>query len=153
MKNLSSLTRAWPHCCAALFSPAPARRKPTRSFPTTSSSRAASASGFDCVNNESFGFDTLILKENNLRIFFNDTSVSAGFPANDWRLVANDSASGGANMFAIEDATAGRNLFAVTAGAPDQLAVRRQRRPGGLAQFGTAARFAHDDQQHPGDPP
>ena len=74
--------------------------------------------GFDCVNNESFGFDTIILKENNLRIFFNDTSVSAGFPANDWRLVANDSGSGGANFFAIEDATAGRNIFTVTAGAP-----------------------------------
>ena len=74
--------------------------------------------GLDCVNNESFGFDTIILKENNLRIFFNDTSVSAGFPANDWRLIANDSASGGANFFAIEDSTAGRNIFSVTAGAP-----------------------------------
>ena len=74
--------------------------------------------GFDCVNGESFGFDTLILKENNLRIFFNDTSTNAGFPANDWRLVANDSGSGGANFFAIEDATAGRNVFTVTAGAP-----------------------------------
>ena len=30
--------------------------------------------GFDCVNNESFGFDTIRLKENNLRIKFEDTS-------------------------------------------------------------------------------
>ena len=47
--------------------------------------------GLDCVNNESFGFDTLRLKENNTRIKFDDTSSSAGFPANDWMLSANDS--------------------------------------------------------------
>jgi hypothetical protein len=73
--------------------------------------------GLDCVNNESFGFDTIILKENNLRIFFNDTSVLAGFPTNDWRVVINDSASGGANFFAIEDSTATRQVFKVSAGA------------------------------------
>ena len=31
--------------------------------------------GLDCVNNESFGFDTIRLKENNTRIKFEDTSV------------------------------------------------------------------------------
>ena len=75
--------------------------------------------GFDCVNNENFGFDTIILKENNTRILFNDTSVQAGFPANDWRLIANDSANGGANLFAIEDATAARRLLTLSAGAPN----------------------------------
>jgi len=74
--------------------------------------------GFDCVNGENFGFDTIKLKENNLRIFFEDTSVSPGFPPNDWRLIANDSASGGSNFFAIEDATAARQVFRVDAGAP-----------------------------------
>lgn len=73
--------------------------------------------GFDCTNGMSFGFDTVVLKENNLRIFFDDTSVAAGYPANDWRLIANDSASGGANFFAIEDATAARQVFRVDAGA------------------------------------
>ena len=63
--------------------------------------------GLDCVNNESFGFDTIRLKENNTRIKFDDTSTSAGFPANDWQLTANDSASGGANKFSIEDITGG----------------------------------------------
>ena len=57
--------------------------------------------GFDCVNGESFGFDTLRLKENNLRIKFQDTSASASFPSNDWQLTANDSANGGANKFSI----------------------------------------------------
>jgi hypothetical protein len=75
--------------------------------------------GFDCVNNESFGFDTIRLKENNLQIHFDDTSTSAGFPANDWRIVANDSASGGASKFSIADATASRTPFTITAGAPD----------------------------------
>ncbi len=73
--------------------------------------------GIDCVNNESFGFDTIKLKENNLRIKFEDTSVGS-FPSNDWQLTANDSASGGANRFSIEDITGGKVPFTVTAGAP-----------------------------------
>ncbi|OLF71736.1 hypothetical protein AWH62_11390 [Maricaulis sp. W15] len=74
--------------------------------------------GNDCVNGESFGFDTLRLKENNLRIHFDDTSSSASFPANDWRIVVNDSNNGGGSYFAIEDSTAGRQVFRVDAGAP-----------------------------------
>ncbi|EGM69342.1 tail fiber domain-containing protein [Shewanella sp. HN-41] len=74
--------------------------------------------GFDCVNNESFGFDTLRLKENNLRIKFDDTSSTGSFPSNDWQLTANDSNSGGANKFSIEDITGGRVPFTVLAGAP-----------------------------------
>lgn len=74
--------------------------------------------GQDCVNGESFGFDTLRLKENNLRIHFMDTSVSASFPTNDWRIIANDSSNGGANYLAIEDSNAGRQVFRMTAGAP-----------------------------------
>lgn len=74
-------------------------------------------SGFDCVNNESFGFDTIRLKENNTRIKFEDTSVGA-FPTTDWQLTANDSASGGANKFSIEDVTAATVPFTVTGGAP-----------------------------------
>jgi hypothetical protein len=73
--------------------------------------------GFDCVNNENFGFDTIRLKENNLRIKFEDTSVGA-FPSNDWQLTANDSASGGLNRFSIEDVTGARTPFTVLAGAP-----------------------------------
>lgn len=73
--------------------------------------------GLDCVNNENFGFDTIRLKENNLRIHFDDTSTSAGFPANDWRLIANDSASGGSSKFSIEDSTGAKTPFTITAGA------------------------------------
>ena len=74
--------------------------------------------GFDCVNGESFGFDTLRLKENNLRVHFQDTSSTASFPTNDWRIVINDSSNGGASYFAIEDANTARQIFKVTAGAP-----------------------------------
>ena len=73
--------------------------------------------GLDCVNNENFGFDTIRLKENNLRIHFDDTSTQAGFPANDWRLIANDSASGGSSKFSIEDSTSAKTPFTITAGA------------------------------------
>src|SRR5213075_895514 len=72
--------------------------------------------GLDCVNNESFGFDTIRLKENNTRIKFDDTSVGS-FPANDWQLTANDSASGGASKFSIEDITGAKVPFTVTGGA------------------------------------
>ena len=74
--------------------------------------------GFDCVNGESFGFDTIRLKENNLRISFVDTSTTASFPGNDWQITANDSSNGGANKFSIDDITGGSTPFTVEAGAP-----------------------------------
>jgi endosialidase-like protein len=73
--------------------------------------------GLDCVNNESFGFDTIRLKENNTRIKFDDTSTTSGCPNNDWQLTAND-ACGGANKFSIEDITGTKVPFTITAGAP-----------------------------------
>lgn len=75
--------------------------------------------GTDCVNGEVFDFDTLRLDENNLRLHFNDTSNSAAFPNNDWRIVINDSMNGGANFFAIEDTTGGRSPFMIEAGAAE----------------------------------
>ncbi len=74
--------------------------------------------GFDCVNGESFSFDTIRLKENNLRIKFLDTSVGS-FPSTDWQLTANASANGGANKFSIDDITGGRTPFTVEGNAPN----------------------------------
>lgn len=80
--------------------------------------------GLDCVNNESFGFDTIRLKENNDRIQFDDTSTGAGFPTNNWQIRANSSASGGASFLGFVDQGAGGNsetgtiVFEVDAGAP-----------------------------------
>ncbi|MEM1181204.1 MAG: tail fiber domain-containing protein [Acidobacteriota bacterium] len=75
--------------------------------------------GIDCETFESFGFDTQRIKENNLRIHFVDTSDSANFPGNDWRITVNDSDNGGSNYFAIDDATGGTRPFRLDAGAPD----------------------------------
>jgi hypothetical protein len=74
--------------------------------------------GFDATNGLAFGFDTIILRENNLRILFDDTSTSASFPKRDWRLIANDSANGGQEKFSIEDVTAGRIPFTIEGNAP-----------------------------------
>jgi hypothetical protein len=74
--------------------------------------------GFDCVNGENFGFDTIRLKENNLRIKFEDTSNSGSFPSNDWQITANDSSNGGANKFSIDDIDGGRTPFTIEASAP-----------------------------------
>ncbi|MEO1367802.1 MAG: hypothetical protein AAFX50_11550, partial [Acidobacteriota bacterium] len=81
--------------------------------------------GTDCVDGEAFGLDTVRLKLNTARIHFEDTSIpSSAFPTNDWRIVINDSTSGGSDHFSIEDASAGRTPFRIEAGGPaDSLVV------------------------------
>jgi hypothetical protein len=74
--------------------------------------------GFDCQNGELFGFDTIILKEHNLRIYFNDTSYTASYPTNNWRMTINDSTNGGASYFSIDDVDDGTSIFKIEAGAP-----------------------------------
>jgi Chaperone of endosialidase len=81
-------------------------------------SRLIPRGGVCAIIPESFGFDTIRLKENNTRLKFDDTSTLSGFPANDWQLTANDSAAGGANKFSIEDVTGAKVPFTITAGAP-----------------------------------
>lgn len=79
----------------------------------------STCSGFDCVNNEVFGFENFLGKQNNNRIRMDDTSASAGFPNNDWQLRFNDDASGGLNRFAVEDLTGARIPMSILAGAPN----------------------------------
>jgi len=77
--------------------------------------------GQDCIEGETFGFDTLRLKENNVRIRFFDTSNSGSFPSTDWQLTANDSNNGGQSYFAIEqvgNAGVSGTPFKVLADAP-----------------------------------
>jgi hypothetical protein len=64
--------------------------------------------GLDCVVSESLGFDTIRLKENS----------TSTFPNHDCQLTANDSASGGANKFSIENITAATVPVTVTGSAP-----------------------------------
>lgn len=80
--------------------------------------------GFDCVDGENFGTDSIRMKENNTRLQFDDTSVSAGFATNNWQIRANAQASGGGNFLAFVDQGATGNgetgtiVFEVDAGAP-----------------------------------
>jgi Chaperone of endosialidase len=80
--------------------------------------------GADCADAPAFGFSTLLLQENNVRITFDDTSTAGPFASNDWQITINDAASGGASYFAVEDLTAATVPFRISAGAPtDSLAT------------------------------
>jgi hypothetical protein len=80
--------------------------------------------GFDCTVGDTWTFGSVRTKENNLRIHFDDTSDPLVGPANDWRITANDSASGGFNYLRIEDGTTGFSPFRVDGAAPtDSLVV------------------------------
>jgi hypothetical protein len=80
--------------------------------------------GFDCINGENFGFDTLRIKGNNNRIQFYDTSTSVGFANNNWQIRANDAGSSTASYLAFVDqgvdgsSDTGNIVFSVAAGAP-----------------------------------
>ncbi|MGB1307787.1 MAG: hypothetical protein ACPG6B_02675 [Oceanihabitans sp.] len=76
--------------------------------------------GVDSNNGQDFGFDSLVLKENNLRILFDDSDNPAGtMPANDWQIEINDNTNGGESHFSINDITNTTRPFSIAAGAPD----------------------------------
>jgi hypothetical protein len=80
------------------------------------------AVGIDVETGMDFGDANIYLKENLLRIRFEDTSPSENFPSNDWQLTANSSESialGGENYFAIEDITNATIPFKVMAETPN----------------------------------
>jgi hypothetical protein len=74
--------------------------------------------GFDCLAAESYGSDTIRIKENNVRFHADDTSTTAGFASTDWRLEFNAQASGGGGYFRVIDASANRNVMTIEANAP-----------------------------------
>lgn len=75
--------------------------------------------GTGCAPNVAFGFDTLLLSGDVLRIQFTDTSSTSGFPTTDWQITANDDdAVGTESHFSIEDLDAGTVPFTLEAGAP-----------------------------------
>lgn len=67
--------------------------------------RSSLGVGSDITPSLDFGFNTIVLSENNLRILFDDTSSPGPFPFKDWRLTANDATSGGENYFSIDNVT------------------------------------------------
>ena len=74
--------------------------------------------GADCTSPESYGVATLKLKANNTRLKFEDTSTSPGFASTDWQLSANDTFSGGANKFFVEDLSAATVPLVIEGGTP-----------------------------------
>ncbi|HYK04701.1 MAG TPA: tail fiber domain-containing protein [Thermoanaerobaculia bacterium] len=75
--------------------------------------------GADCTSTETYGLSPLKLKANNTRIKLEDTSTAAGFASTDWQLSANDSASGGANKFFVEDLTAATVPLVIEGATPN----------------------------------
>jgi hypothetical protein len=76
--------------------------------------------GMDVFDGMDFGYSTIILKENNLQIKFDDTSDEAGsYATNDWSLKANSIDPNGESYFELVDETAITTPWRVMAGAPD----------------------------------
>jgi hypothetical protein len=96
----------------------PRRIVPNTFFADFVSAAGGVCAGADCTSSETFPLVTLKLKANNTRLKFEDTSTSVGFPTTDWQLSANDTFSGGANKFFLEDLTAATVPFTVEGAAP-----------------------------------
>jgi hypothetical protein len=77
------------------------------------------SAGSGSIPGRPFGFDAMVVAADNARLLFDDTSSTASFPANDWRILINDiDGTGTANYFAISDATSGSVPLKIEAGAP-----------------------------------
>ncbi|WP_321530685.1 YadA-like family protein [uncultured Desulfuromonas sp.] len=77
--------------------------------------------GNDCDNGAAFGDTTLLFRENNLRILFEDTSLPDGidsgrYPATDWQITINDSEAGGSNYFGVDNVTNYRSALRIYEG-------------------------------------
>ena len=108
----------------AVVTPSIMERKIPHATPLTFFSDFVSAAGglcggADCTSTESMGTATIKAKANNVRLKFEDTSTLAGFPGSDWQLSANDTFSGGANKFFVEDLTAATVPFTIEGGTPN----------------------------------
>ncbi len=84
--------------------------------------RGSQCVGARCDGAPKFGLDTIRLREEDLRIKFEDTSTSFLVPSSDWQITINDVGWGGLNKFAIDEVTdqdQPRTLFTLEAGAPE----------------------------------
>lgn len=70
-----------------------------------------------CTGAQSLAFKTILAKEDNIRVFFEDASSTASFPTNDWEITINDSSNGGESFFSIKDVDAVTTPFTIEAGA------------------------------------
>jgi hypothetical protein len=75
--------------------------------------------GGSCVNGEALGYNTLLLKADNIRIRAEDTSAVGPFPRNDWQITFNETTFEGADKFSIEDITHTTTPLTIEPAAPD----------------------------------
>lgn len=71
--------------------------------------------GVDCIDGEEFDFDTVKIKSSSPQIRFLDTSTTAGFPTNDWRMGITDDMVTGTTLFYIKDEGSGLNALQIQA--------------------------------------
>lgn len=104
------------------------------------------AFGGEIDGTESFGFASMLVEAENIRLKFNDVSVLAGFPTRSWQITMNDSSSAGAEYFRIEDLDAATQPFRIDAGAAsDSLRIDQNGNVGiGTATPGVRLRVAGD---------
>jgi hypothetical protein len=100
---------------------------------------ASACVGEGCQDGELFDSNTMILKENVVRLKFIDTSTAANDPTNDWAFTINDAFVGGAEKFSIEDITARTFPLTIEAGAPSNTLYADDN---GLVGMGTSTPLA-----------
>ncbi len=75
--------------------------------------------GLECIDNESFGFDTVRIKQPSVRLGFVDTSVNVGYPTTDWQITINDAdGAGSEEYFAIDNVDTGARIVKLFGAAP-----------------------------------
>ncbi|MBN2572172.1 MAG: hypothetical protein JXA68_08600 [Ignavibacteriales bacterium] len=79
--------------------------------------------GDGMIEGYSFGYNTIAMVENNLRILFEDNSTQVGFPTNDWQIEINSSLSGADSYFRINDITNVKSPFTIQANSPSDALV------------------------------
>lgn len=79
--------------------------------------------GAQCADGEVFDTDALKIKTDDPRIRFDDTSISASFPKNDWALGITDNGAPGPALFFVRDETADVDVIKLDAGADGGVAL------------------------------
>ncbi|WP_281241979.1 hypothetical protein [Ferrimonas sediminum] len=79
--------------------------------------------GPDCADGEVFDFDSIKLKGPEPQINFVDTSVTASFPTNDWRMGSSNDAETGTALFFVDDVTSGARVLQLQSGETGGVAL------------------------------
>ncbi len=89
------------------------------------------AFGNDIDGTETLAFISMLVKENNLHLKFEDSSTAAEFATVDWQITMNDSSLGGLDYFRIEELDAATQPFRIDGGAAtDSLRIDQNGRVG-----------------------